>query len=124
MIAESNYDKCFPFKSTFDLQIQDGGLWSLPKYRQVEELVIFCIYLDENLYWWVWGSVSPVLTLKFHLGVHLTLKSNMAAFDLCRGTAKISNNFAQYSSMCMYSADFSYTEVLMIAESNYDTFFI
>ena len=53
----------------------------------------------------------------------MTLKSNMAAFDLCRGTAKISNNFAQYSSMCMYSADFSYTEVLMIAESNYDTFF-
>ena len=33
MIAESNYDKYVSFKSTFDLQIQDGGLWSLAKYR-------------------------------------------------------------------------------------------
>ena len=76
------------------------------------------IYIDG-----FWGSVSAVVTLNFHLGVHLTFKSNMAAFDLCRGTTNISNNFPQYSSMCMYSADFSYTEVLMIAESIYDKFF-
>ena len=36
MTAESNRDNYFSFKSTFDLQIQDGGLWSLLKYRQVE----------------------------------------------------------------------------------------
>ena len=71
------------------------------------------IYIDG-----FWGSVSAVVTLNFHLGVNLTFKSKMAAFDLCRGTTNISNNFPQYSSMCMYSA-----EVLMIAESIYDKFF-
>ena len=65
MIAEYNYDKYFPFKSTFDLQIQDGGLWSLPKYRQVEELVILCTYLDENLYRWVLGVGKCSGDLKF-----------------------------------------------------------
>ena len=50
MAAESNYDKYFSFKSTFDLQIQDGALWSLPKYRKVEELDLFRMYLDANLY--------------------------------------------------------------------------
>ena len=49
MAAESNYDKYVSFKSTLDLQIQDGALWSLLKYRKVEEFDLFCMYLDENL---------------------------------------------------------------------------
>ena len=45
MAAELNYDLHFSFKSTFDLQIQDGGLWSLPKYSEIEFKLISNAYI-------------------------------------------------------------------------------
>ncbi len=52
------------------------------KYRKVEELDLFCMYVDENLYEGFFGPVSGKVTFDFHSGVHLTFKSKMAAFDL------------------------------------------